>query len=100
MGSSDSSPTVCDTVAPFANFDAEAYMGNWYVIQKSWGARFDSDFFYGTQADYSNLNAETATFDVTNTAYVWPIGFSFDVSGTAVDRGDGQISVGLRRTPA
>ena len=47
MGSSDSAPTVCDTIAPFANFDAGAYMGTWYVIQKSYGARFDNDFFYG-----------------------------------------------------
>ena len=80
---------VCDVIEPFPNFDAEAYMGNWYVIQKSYGAPFDSNFFYRTQATYSNLDLETGSFDVTNTIYLYPTEIKSGLDGTAAVRNEG-----------
>ena len=84
MGGSNSTENICDNIAPLASFDAEAYMGTWYVIQKSYGSRYDSDFFYRTRAEYSNLDKETSTFEIGNTAAIWPFNFEYTAPGTGI----------------
>ena len=65
---------VCDTVEPLAEpFDAARYMGTWYEIQRSSGAIFQPDIQNCTQAEYTDLDAATASFTVKNSFQVLPL---------------------------
>ena len=100
MGGSESTvQSMCDVVAPMDSFDAARYMGDWYVIQKSSGAAYDSSFFYASRANYHDLNAETGAFEIDNTSSVWPLGFDFTASGKGIHNGGGQIRVGISGSP-
>ena len=74
FGIESASNVVCDTVEPLAEpFDAARYMGIWYDVQHSQGAAFQPDFFDCTQAEYSDLDPDTASFTVKNSSQVLPL---------------------------
>ena len=67
------SNVICDSVDPLAEpFDAARYMGTWYEIQRSQGAVFQPDFINCVEAQYKDLDTETASFTVLNSSQVIP----------------------------
>mmetsp|Transcript_17068 Transcript_17068/g.12133 ORF Transcript_17068/g.12133 Transcript_17068/m.12133 type:complete len:88 (+) Transcript_17068:32-295(+) len=56
----------CESPELVHDFDAAAYMGTWFQVQKSSGLFYVSDDAECTQAIYSNLDAQKGTFDVYN----------------------------------
>ena len=60
--------TVCDNPAPLTDFNAQAYMGTWYEINRVPWEPFQPKTETCVQAQYSNLNTSTGTFTVTNSS--------------------------------
>ena len=99
MGSEQSNqPMVHDEVGPLAEpFDAPRYMGKWYSIQHT-NCRFTPDFFYNTNAVYSDWNEETGVFLVQNESSAARFLPKITVGGTGSTKGwpNGHAVVELR----
>ena len=84
FGKLNKDPVVCDTVEPFANFDATAYMGLWYEIYHAKGQSFQPDSWICTTAKYTDLDLDTGKFSVSNTSQASFGGPRFGLNGSAV----------------
>eukprot|EP00352_Strombidinopsis_acuminata_P003272 CAMPEP_0176379782 /NCGR_PEP_ID=MMETSP0126-20121128/30607_1 /TAXON_ID=141414 ORGANISM="Strombidinopsis acuminatum, Strain SPMC142" /NCGR_SAMPLE_ID=MMETSP0126 /ASSEMBLY_ACC=CAM_ASM_000229 /LENGTH=69 /DNA_ID=CAMNT_0017742713 /DNA_START=70 /DNA_END=279 /DNA_ORIENTATION=+ len=56
----------CENPSIVQDFDAQAYMGTWYEVQKTSGLFYAPDDAACTEAIYTNLDPTTGTFDVYN----------------------------------
>ena len=84
---------TCDYPAPLQNFNAPAYMGNWYGQQHVAGFNNQPDDYGCVQAIYSGLDTSNGKFTVANSIQDSKFGPRTGVTGTGQCPNSGQCKV-------